>query len=113
LLDEPTNHLDADSIGWLRGFLTSHQGGLVLISPDLDLLEPTVNRVFHRDQPRAAVDVQNPVLLPYLPQRAPAERRRTRQRATAARNPPALHADAARLRANVAPATTARSMARR
>lgn len=24
LLDEPTNHLDADSVGWLRGFLTTH-----------------------------------------------------------------------------------------
>ncbi|MCB0947496.1 MAG: ABC-F family ATP-binding cassette domain-containing protein, partial [Mycobacterium sp.] len=32
LLDEPTNHLDADSIGWLRDFLKSHTGGLVIIS---------------------------------------------------------------------------------
>src|SRR5699024_4829597 len=32
LLDEPTNHLDADSIRWLRGFLSSHKGGLVVIS---------------------------------------------------------------------------------
>src|SRR5256885_8960583 len=32
LLDEPTNHLDADSIGWLRGFLSAHKGGLIVIS---------------------------------------------------------------------------------
>src|SRR5881227_3935518 len=32
LLDEPTNHLDADSIAWLREFLRSHHGGLVVIS---------------------------------------------------------------------------------
>ena len=38
LLDEPTNHLDADSIVWLRGFLKSHRGGLVVISHDAALL---------------------------------------------------------------------------
>ncbi|HSE69899.1 MAG TPA: ATP-binding cassette domain-containing protein, partial [Nocardioidaceae bacterium] len=45
LLDEPTNHLDADSIVWLRDFLKAHQGGVVLISHDVGLLENTVNRV--------------------------------------------------------------------
>ena len=29
LLDEPTNHLDADSIAWLRNFLSKHEGGLL------------------------------------------------------------------------------------
>ena len=38
LLDEPTNHLDADSIGWLRSFLASHSGGLLVISHDVGLL---------------------------------------------------------------------------
>src|SRR5690606_25167908 len=38
LLDEPTNHLDSDSIWWLRDFLRSYQGGLVLISHDVKLL---------------------------------------------------------------------------
>src|SRR5690606_9911779 len=38
LLDEPTNHLDADSIAWLRSFLSSHEGGLVVISHDTELL---------------------------------------------------------------------------
>ena len=31
LLDEPTNHLDADSIVWLREFLRSFRGGLIVI----------------------------------------------------------------------------------
>ena len=47
LLDEPTNHLDADSIAWLRGFLQKHNGGLVVISHDVELLEAVVNKVFH------------------------------------------------------------------
>ncbi|WP_236706008.1 ATP-binding cassette domain-containing protein, partial [Frankia sp. ACN1ag] len=38
LLDEPTNHLDADSIVWLRDFLRAHNGGLVVVSHDVDLL---------------------------------------------------------------------------
>ncbi|KJS51254.1 hypothetical protein VM98_38160, partial [Streptomyces rubellomurinus subsp. indigoferus] len=55
LVHEPATHLHADSVGWPRGVLTAHQGGLVLISHDLDLLEHTVNRVFHLDPQRAAV----------------------------------------------------------
>src|SRR5439155_9762172 len=39
LLDEPTNHLDADSITWLRDFLRQHNGGLILISHDVSLLD--------------------------------------------------------------------------
>ncbi|WP_310572867.1 ATP-binding cassette domain-containing protein, partial [Klebsiella quasipneumoniae] len=35
LLDEPTNHLDADSITWLRDFLSKHEGGLIMISHDV------------------------------------------------------------------------------
>ncbi|HEX2895737.1 MAG TPA: ATP-binding cassette domain-containing protein, partial [Marmoricola sp.] len=45
LLDEPTNHLDADSIVWLREFLRTFSGGLVVISHDVDLLEACVNKV--------------------------------------------------------------------
>src|SRR4051795_4209397 len=47
LLDEPTNHLDADSIGWLREFLASHKGGLIVISHDVGLLDAVVNKVWH------------------------------------------------------------------
>ncbi|MFD5462034.1 ABC-F family ATP-binding cassette domain-containing protein [Kitasatospora sp. NPDC127059] len=113
LLDEPTNHLDADSVAWLRGFLAAHQGGLVLISHDLGLLAETVNRVFHLDPQRAAIDVHNTGWQAYLDQRAADERRRTRERANAERKAAALHAQADRMRSNVATATTARSMARR
>jgi ATPase subunit of ABC transporter with duplicated ATPase domains len=49
LLDEPTNHLDADSIIWLRDYLRTYKGGLVVISHDVGLLEHTVTRVFHLD----------------------------------------------------------------
>ena len=109
LLDEPTNHLDADSITWLRGFLATHQGGLVLISHDLGLLEETV----HLDPQRAVIDVHNTGWQAYLAQREADERRRTRERANAERKAAALHAQADRMRSNVATATTARSMARR
>src|SRR4029078_2437820 len=42
LLDEPTNHLDADSITWLREFLRTHKGGLVIISHDVAALDDCV-----------------------------------------------------------------------
>ncbi|MEY3908909.1 MAG: hypothetical protein RLZZ90_816 [Actinomycetota bacterium] len=51
ILDEPTNHLDADSVVWLRDFLKSYQGGLIVISHDVELVEETVNRVFYRCEP--------------------------------------------------------------
>ena len=61
LLDEPTNHLDADSIAWLRDFLKVWQGGLVVISHDVDLLEATVNAGLlpGRERGLALIDVYN------------------------------------------------------
>ncbi|MEU9981956.1 ABC-F family ATP-binding cassette domain-containing protein [Streptomyces sp. NPDC050856] len=113
LLDEPTNHLDADSVGWLRGFLAAHRGGLVLISHDTGLLDATVNRVFHLDPHRAALDVHNTGWRAYLAQRAADDRRRARERAAAERKAAALRTQADRMRAHVATATAARNMARR
>lgn len=113
LLDEPTNHLDAGSIGWLRGFLASHQAGLVLISHDTSLLAAVVNRVFHLDPHRAALDVHNTGWHTYLAQRDTQERRRARERAGAERKASALHAQADRMRANVATAVAAKNMERR
>ncbi|MFE7115622.1 ABC-F family ATP-binding cassette domain-containing protein [Streptomyces sp. NPDC057654] len=113
LLDEPTNHLDADSVGWLRTFLTGHRGGFVVISHDEGLLADTVNRVFHVDPGRAALDVHNTGWSGYLAQRAADERRRTRERANAERKAAALHTQADKMRSHVSTAVAAKNMARR
>ncbi|WP_369251022.1 ABC-F family ATP-binding cassette domain-containing protein [Streptomyces sp. R41] len=113
LLDEPTNHLDADSIAWLRGFLTNHQAGLVLISHDTSLLADVVNRVFHLDPRRATLDVHNTGWHAYLAQRDADERRRSRERANAERKAAALHAQADKMRTYVSTAVAAKNMARR
>ncbi|MEU6670358.1 ABC-F family ATP-binding cassette domain-containing protein [Streptomyces sp. NPDC046727] len=113
LLDEPTNHLDADSLAWLRAFLQAHHGGLVMISHDTALLGDVVNRVFHLDATRAAIDIHNTGWRTYLTRRDADERRRTRERASAERKAAALHTQADRMKSRSATATTARSMARR
>ncbi|MFF4345923.1 ABC-F family ATP-binding cassette domain-containing protein [Streptomyces sp. NPDC001530] len=113
LLDEPTNHLDADAIAWLRGFLTNHQAGLVLISHDTSLLAAVVNRVFHLDPQRATLDVHNTSWHAYLAQRDADERRRARERANAERKAAALHAQADKMRTYVSTAVAAKNMARR
>ncbi|MEU1130733.1 ABC-F family ATP-binding cassette domain-containing protein [Streptomyces sp. NPDC005900] len=113
LLDEPTNHLDADSVGWLRGYLASYPGGLVLISHDTGLLADTVNRVFHLDPARAALDVHNTGWHTYLAQRAADDRRRARERANAERKAASLRAQADKMRSHVATATAAKNMERR
>ena len=83
LLDEPTNHLDADSIVWLRDFLKSHKGGLIVISHDVGLLEACVNKVLHLDANRAEIDVYNMGWTTYLAQRETDEKRRKRERMNA------------------------------
>jgi ATPase subunit of ABC transporter with duplicated ATPase domains len=113
LLDEPTNHLDADSIGWLRDFLRSHRGGLVVISHDVELLEVTVNRVFHLDATRATLDIYNVGWRTYLGQRETDERRRKRERANAEKKAAVLSAQADRMRAKATKAVAAQQMARR
>jgi ATPase subunit of ABC transporter with duplicated ATPase domains len=113
LLDEPTNHLDADSIVWLRDFLRTHSGGLVIISHDVDLLGATVNRVFHLDATRAAIDIYNVGWKPYLAQRETDERRRRRERANTEKQAAALSAQADRMRAKATKAKAAQSMLKR
>ncbi|MFF9502308.1 ABC-F family ATP-binding cassette domain-containing protein [Streptomyces sp. NPDC014656] len=113
LLDEPTNHLDADSVAWLRSFLSGHQGGLVVISHDTGLLAHTVNRVFHLDATRATIDLHNTGWVAYLAQRESDARRRVRERANAERKAATLHAQADRMKARSATAVMAKSMARR
>ena len=113
LLDEPTNHLDADSIVWLREFLRSHKGGLVVISHDVGLLEATVNRVLHLDATRAVMDVYNVGWKTYLEQREADERRRKRERANAERKASTLQAQADRMRYKATKATAAQNMEKR
>jgi ATPase subunit of ABC transporter with duplicated ATPase domains len=113
LLDEPTNHLDADSIGWLREFLRSYAGGIVIISHDVALLDRTVTRVFHLDATRAALDVYNVGWAAYLQQRDTDERHRHRERANAEKKAEALRAQADRMRYKATKATAAHNMDRR
>ncbi len=113
LLDEPTNHLDADSVAWLRGFLAAHDGGLVLISHDTDLLAATVNRVLHLDATRQEIDVYQMGWRAYLDQVAADERRRARERANAERRIVALRSQADRMRATATKARAAHQLDRR
>jgi ATPase subunit of ABC transporter with duplicated ATPase domains len=113
LLDEPTNHLDADSVTWLRGFLKSHDGGLVVISHDVDLLASVVNKVWFLDATRAELDSYNMTWQRYLDARAADEKRRRRERANAEKKAGALMAQADKMRAKATKAVAAQNMARR
>ena len=113
LLDEPTNHLDADSVLWLRSFLLSYSGGLVVISHDRELLAGTVNRVFQLDPQRLTIDIFNTGWAKYLEQLDVDARRRARERSTAERKAAVLHAQAAKMQAGANTAVAARNMARR
>ncbi|MGH3909759.1 MAG: ABC-F family ATP-binding cassette domain-containing protein [Pseudonocardiaceae bacterium] len=113
LLDEPTNHLDADSVTWLRDFLTAHDGGLVVISHDVDLLAAVVNKVWFLDAVRGAADVYNMGWQRYQDARAADEKRRRRERANAEKKAGALMVQADRMRAKATKAVAAQNMARR
>ena len=113
LIDEPTNHLDADSISWLRGFLKSHEGGLVVISHDVELLDDVVNKVWFLDATRGEVDLYNMGWKKYLEARAADEKRRRRERANAEKKAGVLMAQADKMRAKATKAVAAQNMAKR
>ncbi len=113
LLDEPTNHLDADSIVWLRDFLKTFSGGLVIISHDVDLLAAVVNKVWFLDAVRGELDSYNMTWQRYLDARAADEQRRRRERANAEKKASALKAQAAKLGAKATKAAAAHQMVRR
>ncbi|MDJ0394922.1 ABC-F family ATP-binding cassette domain-containing protein [Rhodococcus sp. G-MC3] len=113
LLDEPTNHLDADSITWLRGFLQSHEGGLVVISHDVELLGDVVNRVWFLDAVRGEADIYNMNWKKYIDARATDEQRRRRERANAEKKAGALRVQAAKMGAKATKAVAAQNMAKR
>ncbi|HAT1214315.1 ABC-F family ATP-binding cassette domain-containing protein [Corynebacterium striatum] len=110
LLDEPTNHLDADSITWLRGFLSKHEGGLIMISHDVDLLEAVCNKIWFLDAVRAEADIYNMGFRKYLDARATDEARRRRERANAEKKASALQKQAAKLGAKATKAAAAKQM---
>jgi ATPase subunit of ABC transporter with duplicated ATPase domains len=113
LLDEPTNHLDADSINWLRDFLKNHDGGLVVISHDIDLLSAVVNKVWFLDAIRGEADVYNMDWTRYQDARAADEKRRRRERANAEKKASALMTQADKMRAKATKAVAAQNMAKR
>jgi ATPase subunit of ABC transporter with duplicated ATPase domains len=113
LLDEPTNHLDADSIAWLREFLRSFKGGLIVISHDVGLLESCVNKVLHLDANRAEIDLYNMGWSTYLRQRETDEKRRRRERMNAENKAKTLTDQANKMRAKATKAQAAQSMLKR
>ncbi|MFE3703550.1 ABC-F family ATP-binding cassette domain-containing protein, partial [Nocardia tengchongensis] len=113
LLDEPTNHLDADSINWLRSFLQSHDGGLIVISHDVELLGDVVNKVWFLDAVRGEADIYNMGWKKYLDARATDEQRRVRERANAEKKASALKQQAAKLGAKATKAAAAHQMVKR
>jgi ATPase subunit of ABC transporter with duplicated ATPase domains len=113
LLDEPTNHLDADSVVWLRDFLKTYRGGLVVISHDLNLVETVVNKVFYLDANRSQIDLYNMSWKQYIAQREADEKRRKRERANAEKKAASLNSQADKMRAKATKAVAAQNMARR
>ncbi|MBK5250312.1 MAG: ABC-F family ATP-binding cassette domain-containing protein, partial [Actinomycetales bacterium] len=107
------NHLDADSIAWLREFLATYSGGFIVISHNRDLLQATVNKVFHLDANRSELDVYNLRWDAYLEQRETDERRRRRERANTEKKAATLMAQADKMRAKATKAVAAQNMARR
>ena len=113
LLDEPTNHLDADSVVWLREFLKNYQGGLIVISHDVELVEETVNRVFYLDANRQVIDIYNMGWKHYQRQRASDEERRKKERVNVEKKAGVLQLQAARFGAKASKAAAAHQMVRR
>ena len=113
ILDEPTNHLDADSIVWLRDFLMTYRGGLIVISHDVQLVEQVVNKVFYLDANRCVIDQYNMGWKQYLRQREDDEKRRRRERQNAEKKASALTAQAEKMRAKATKAVAAQNMLRR
>lgn len=113
ILDEPTNHLDADSVIWLRDFLKTYKGGVIVISHDVDLVGEVVNRVFYLDANRQVIDVYNMGWRAYLAQRESDEQRRKRERANTEKKASQLQLQAAKLGAKATKAVAAQNMVRR
>ena len=113
LLDEPTNHLDHDSVLWLRDWIKTFPGGVMVISHDAALLGETVNQVFYLDANRARIDIYRLGWRAYLEQREEDERRRRKEREGALRKAEQLRAQGEKMRAKATKAVAAQNMMRR
>ena len=113
LLDEPTNHLDHDSIVWLRDWIKTFPGGVLVISHDVKLLGDTVNQVLYLDANRAEVDIYHLGWSAYLKQREEDERRRRKERSLALKKAEQLRAQGEKMRAKATKAVAAQQMLRR
>ncbi|GAA1486103.1 ABC-F family ATP-binding cassette domain-containing protein [Brachybacterium fresconis] len=113
ILDEPTNHLDADSVIWLREYLMTYRGGLIIISHDLEIVEHVVNKVFYLDANRSVIDMYNMGWKLYQRQREDDEKRRKREHQNAAKKATALTAQAEKMRAKATKAVAAQNMLKR
>lgn len=113
ILDEPTNHLDADSIEWLRGYLKNFEGGFLVISHSTELLDETVNKVWHLDAQLAQIDMYSMGWKAYLHQRVVDEERRRREREVAEKKAERLMKQGIRLHAKATKAVAAQNMMRR
>jgi ATPase subunit of ABC transporter with duplicated ATPase domains len=113
ILDEPTNHLDADSVVWLREFLKAYQGGVIVISHDVDLVEEVVNKVFYLDANRQVIDIYNMGWKHYLRQREADQERRKKERANVEKKATQLQLQAARFGAKASKAAAAHQMVAR
>jgi ATPase subunit of ABC transporter with duplicated ATPase domains len=105
--------LDAESINWLRDYLTKYSGGLVVISHDVALIETVVNKVFYIDANRNVIDVYNMGWKKYLLQREADEHRRKKERANAEKKAEILQKQGEKMRAKASKATAAQGMLRR
>ncbi|BDR53072.1 ABC transporter ATP-binding protein [Bombiscardovia nodaiensis] len=113
ILDEPTNHLDADSIEWLKGYLRKFEGGFLVISHSTELLDETVNKIWHLDAQLAQIDMYSMGWKAYLRQRVVDEERRRREREVAEKKADRLMKQGIRLHAKATKAVAAQNMMRR
>ena len=98
---------------WLREFLKGYQGGLLVISHDVQLVEETVNRVFYLDANRQVIDIYNMSWKLYLRQREADAERRKRERANVEKQASQLELQAAKMGAKATKAVASKQMAKR
>ena len=59
LLDEPTNHLDLESVQWLRGFIATYEGAVLIVSHDRAFMDACADHVAALENRRITVYTGN------------------------------------------------------